>query len=411
MQPSATVAVFRAFLHARWLQARLKTRAALEAHQQRGLRAWRSHLAASFPHLTGEALVMDKARLMADFPAYNQGQITADEVRAALDTGEVRPGVACGASTGTSGNRGLYVITDQERYRWLGTILAKGLPDVWRRRHRVAVILPQNSALYQAGNQSRWLKLAFYDLRDGPEAWGAALEAFGPTVVIAPPKVLRWLAENADLDRLRPRRLYAGAETLDPPDRRIIEENFGLRLGQIYMATEGLFGVSCSHGTLHLTEDFVRFDLEPVGEGLVSPRMTDFSRRYQVMSRYQMNDLLQLSDKPCACGSPLQAVEAVVGRQDDVFWFDEIMVTPDVLRNAVLNADPSIEDFRLRQGTDGRVELALPLGLSEMVKAAALQGVETLLKRRGVEASVGLAELDQADLYARKLRRVERLRS
>ena len=439
MQIDASLSVLRAFARARWLQARLRTPAALAAHQARGLEAWQRHLQAAFPHLDAAELHMDKAQLMANFEAFNQGRIGAETVRAVVDAesqGRVEglidaggpgqeqrsqpkpkpqavlpPGLSCGASTGTSGNRGLYLITDQERYQWLGTILAKGLPDVWRRRHRVAVILPQQSALYQAGNQSRWLRLAFYDLREGPEAWSEALESFDPTVLIAPPKVLRWLAEKADLDRLRPLRLYAGAETLDPPDRRIIEAAFSRPLGQIYMATEGLFGLTCAAGTLHLTEDFVQFDFEAAGAGLVSPRITDFSRRYQVMARYQMNDLLRLSARPCACGSPLQAVEEVVGRQDDVFWFGDSMITPDVLRNAVLDADPAIEDFCLRQRADGRVELALDAALPVPVQTAAQAAVQALLRARGLgeaEAEVGLQVLNRADLYSRKLRRVER---
>ena len=96
------------------------------------------------------------------------------------------------------------MITDEERYQWLGVILAKALPEVWRTPQRVAVILPQNSALYQAGNQSGWLRVQFYDLRDGPEQWAYDLTDFDPTTIVAPPKILRWLAENADRQRISP---------------------------------------------------------------------------------------------------------------------------------------------------------------------------------------------------------------
>ena len=53
-------------------------------------------------------------------------------------------------------------------------------------------------------------------------------------------------------------------------------------------------------------------------------------------------------------------MDAVEGRQDDVFWFGDRMVTPDVLRNAVLDCSPSITDFRIQQRLDGSVELRLP---------------------------------------------------
>ena len=179
------------------------------------------------------------------FATYNRDGISARTVRNALDRGEaaeggLAPGSCCVSERDVQQPGALH----HHRSRALplaGYYPRQGLPDVWRRRHRVAVILPQSSALYRAGNQSRWLKLAFFDLRQGPASWEDALADFDPTVIIAPPKILRWLAENADLGRLRPQRLFAGAETLDPPDRWIVEAAFSLRLGQIYMATEGLF--------------------------------------------------------------------------------------------------------------------------------------------------------------------------
>ena len=100
-----------------------------------------------------------------------------------------------------------------------------------------------------------------------------------PTVLVAPPKILSWLARNTDLDRLTPRRIFSAAETLDAPDRAEIEAAFGLRLGQIYMATEGLLGVTCRKGTLHLTEDYVKFSFDWVSNELASPVITEFSRR------------------------------------------------------------------------------------------------------------------------------------
>lgn len=431
MPVEAGMAVLAAFVRARWLAATLRTREDVLRHQRRQMASWRAALATHFPHLKAEDLEMDKGQLMANFATYNRAGISAHTVRNALDRGEaaeggLAPGLYCGVSSGTSGNRGLYIITEAERYRWLGTILAKGLPDVWRRRHRVAVILPQSSALYRAGNQSRWLKLAFFDLRQGPASWEDALADFDPTVIIAPPKILRWLAENADLGRLRPQRLFAGAETLDPPDRWLVEAAFSLRLGQIYMATEGLFAISCSEGRLHLTEDFVRFEFEPVGDQLVTPIVTDFSRHFQLTCRYRMNDLLRLGGRGCPCGSPLQIVDAVEGRQDDVFWFGDRMVTPDVLRNAVLDCSPSITDFRIQQRLDGSVELRLPSTVEPVVQKSALAALEGALHKAVPVQRCSPDENEQTEgpilvrlanwnltpdqLLSRKLRRVERLK-
>ncbi|MDX8517227.1 F390 synthetase-related protein [Mesorhizobium dulcispinae] len=353
--------------------------------------------------------VTDKALLMARFEDFNIHGVTVPEAWAAL-AGDGRVGnLTVGASTGTSGNRGLFVISEAEKYRWLGTILAKAAPDLLWRGMRVAVVLPQNTGLYDIARKSRLIKLAFFDLTLGPERWREALEAFDPTVIIAPPKMLRHFAIEGF--RLHPKRVFSAAETLDPVDRPVIESFFKLPLDQIYMATEGLFAVTCREGGLHLAEDSVFFEFEPAGDGLVTPLVTTFRRRTQIMARYRMNDLLRLSDQPCRCGSPLRCVDEIVGRMDDFFRLDSpcgpILVTPDVLRNAVLNADRRIDDFRLIQIAPDAIELRLPLALADDAATAALQAVCSLFEGRGASTTVTLIRAPLLLETGRKLRRVE----
>ncbi|TGP21692.1 MULTISPECIES: F390 synthetase-related protein [unclassified Mesorhizobium] len=354
--------------------------------------------------------VTDKALLMARFEDFNIHGITAAEAWAAL-TRDGRVGsLTVGASTGTSGNRGLFVISEAEKYRWLGTILAKAAADLLWRGMRVAVILPQNTGLYDSARRSRLIELAFFDLTLGPERWRRALETFDATVIIAPPKVLRHFAAQGF--RLQPKRIFSAAETLDPVDRPVIEDFFRLPLDQIYMATEGLFAVTCRHGSLHLAEDSVFFEFEPAGDGLVTPLVTAFRRRTQIMARYRMNDLLRLSERPCHCGSPLRCVDEIIGRMDDVFRLDSpcgpILVTPDVLRNAVLKADRRIDDFRLVQTAPDAIELRLLPALADEAAASAHQAVRALLEARKATAAVTLIRAPLPLETSRKLRRVER---
>ncbi|WFP75193.1 F390 synthetase-related protein [Mesorhizobium sp. WSM4906] len=353
--------------------------------------------------------VTDKALLMARFEDFNIHRLAAAEAWAALARDGRAGSLTVGASTGTSGNRGLFVISEAEKYRWLGTILAKAAPDLIWRGMRVAVILPQNTGLYDSARKSRLIKLAFFDLTLGPEHWRAALETFDPTVIIAPPKILRHLAIEGF--RLQPKRIFSAAETLDPVDRPVIEAFFRLPLDQIYMATEGLFAVTCRQGGLHLAEDSVFFEFEPAGEGLVTPLVTAFRRRTQIMARYRMNDLLRLSGQPCRCGSPLRCVDEIVGRMDDVFRLSSkggpILITPDVLRNAVLKADRRIDDFRLVQIAPDWIELRLPPALADEAAAAAHQAVRVLLEARKADATVDLVRTSLSLETSRKLRRVE----
>lgn len=354
----------------------------------------------------------DKAGLMADFAAYNRPGITAEEVRAAIESGADRVrGYPIGQSTGTSGNRGYYVISEAERFVWFGTIVAKALPDILWRRHRVALALPGFSTLYRSAERGGRIQLKFFDLSHGVDAWADDLAAFAPDTIVSVPKVLRRLAETG---RLTARNVFSGAEVLDPLDRAAIEAATGVKVREIYMATEGLFGVACRHGALHLVEDAVKFEWEASGEsGLVTPLITDFTRRTQVMARYRMNDLLALSDTPCVCGSPLQPVARIEGRRDDVFELPGPdgslrMVTPDVLRNAVVDADRRITDYRVIQTGPAEVAVYLDPALPEESEARVAASLGKLFERLGIPAPAMSFHRGLSVEFDRKLRRVRR---
>lgn len=339
--------------------------------------------------------VMDKATLMNDFAAYNQPGITAHQGWAAFEGSRMVDGYHVGASTGTSGNRGLFVISDKERYAWLGAMLGKALPDFWKTRNRVAVILPLHTRLYDTANGFGPLRLSFFDVTAGPESWIDELVAFAPTHIIAPPRILRYLVDVCP----PPRRAFSAAEVLDEADARKIAD--WAPLGQIYMATEGVIGVSCEHGTLHLCEDIMNVELEPVGN-LVSPIITDFRRTTQAMARYRMNDLLEMGT--CSCGSPHRAIKAVHGRRDDCLRFGDKEITPDVVRNAIVDSNRQIEDFRvIQEGEALRLEL-MPGVDGEPARTA----LEAALARLGVCVCVDVVYRTLNVSWSHKLRRVVR---
>jgi len=361
-----------------------------------------------------ELPIVDKAIVTANFARLNTKGVTLEAARAALDGGQERvQDLIVGQSTGTSGNRGVFVISEAERFTWLGVMLAKTLPDFPFVRHKVALALPGYSQLYASAAETGRLAIRFFDLALGVDGWRDALTAYAPDTLVAPPKVLRALAERGGL---APQHVFSGAEVLDPLDRQVIEAGFGARVREIYMATEGLFGVACPHGVLHLAEDAVAFEFErpPGPSDLVAPLVTDFTRSTQIMARYRMNDLLRLRADPCACGSPLQAVAAIEGRQDDVFHLRGtgegglVLVTPDVVRNAVVDADRRILDFRVVQTGADEIELCLAADLATDAASAAAASLASALRRAGVaDADIRLKfGLDMP--LDRKLRRVRR---
>lgn len=356
--------------------------------------------------------IVDKALQQRRFGEFNQPAIDRQEIRRTLEEGRERIGrFFVGQSTGTSGNKGVYVISEHERMMWLGTILAKTIPKAMFRRTRVAIALPGFSALYSSATTGSRVRLAYFDLSQPLSAWRDTFRLFMPSVVVAPPRVLRGLA---DVGLLGDVEAFSAAEVLDPIDRSIIESATGRPLREIYMATEGLLGVSCRHGTLHLAEDVVRFEWEYTPDGrLANPIVTDLVRRVQPMIRYRMNDLLELANGTCPCGSAFLTVSRIHGRVDDAFEFARndvtVIVTPDILRNAVVDAHDAINDFRIVQRLDGSITVSLDAAVPDAAHAAARDSLTKVLDRFGVAARiisiVGLTpRLDQ------KLRRVERER-
>lgn len=400
-----------AFLRTRRLARTLRTRADIAAWQETRLRRWQKDTRQKIPYFRNYKInflpaqpLLDKGRLMSAFEDYNAIGLTAQEGWAMFEgRAPQRPGYFVGASTGTSGNRGLYVVSDAERYEWLGVLLAKALPRFPFETARIALILPLNSALYRAARLPG-LELKFFDLHDGLDAILPAVCDYGPDTVIGPPKVLRALAERDRVPALK--RIFSGAEVLDTLDRRVIETRFGVGVREIYMATEGLLGVACEHGTLHLCEDAVLFEWEDVaGSDLKAPVITDFTRRTQAMCRYRMNDLLRLSARACPCGSPLQAVEAIEGRCDDLITIGgSHTLTPDILRNAIVDSDRRISDFRLVQTGESQLELSVT---PTEAAGNARDALEALLAGLDVSATIKVIDTQPA-ISARKLRRIEK---
>ncbi len=234
-------AAAKAFVETLWRTRRWQSRQAFEHWQGKKLARWlkndlpRVDYYAGAPESLGDLPIIDKKTLMANFDRFNIARVRAEDGWRACETDKKIGTLNVGASTGTSGNRALFVISEAERFRWLGVMLAKAVPGFLFRHERVAVILPQDTALYDAANTTRRIKLEFYDLRQGPESWLERLERFSPTAIVAPPKIRdiwlkptfplrpgnfsrrrkRWIRPTAKLSK--PDSIYSLARSTWPP--------------------------------------------------------------------------------------------------------------------------------------------------------------------------------------------------
>lgn len=412
---------------------RFTDRAALERRQHALLDGFLRHVAAHSPYYApyaGQPLAawprMDKARMLADFDRINTAGLrladVMDEALAAEHSRDFAPllrGYTVGLSSGTSGRRGVFVVSDAERAAWAGTLLAKALPGgLFGQVHRVALLLRANSNLYETVRLP-WLKFQFFDLFAPFGDVVAGLAAYRPTVVVAPAQVLRELALQRDrLGGLPPFQAISAAEVLDGRDRALIECAFG-RVHELYQATEGFLAATCSHHRLHLNEEYLHVEpewLPDAGDGRrrFVPVITDFSRLTQPVVRYRLDDILVAASAPCPCGSATLAIDAVEGRCDDALVLPsaragDVTVFADLVNRALARTLPPTADYRLVQNEASALRLHTEVDAA--TAAQTLRALREVLARQGVNVDalrVEHAPLDADFAPTAKRRRIVR---
>jgi len=306
-------------------------RQALENYQQRQLKRFTQKVLVKSPwfsrYLTQPMAswpLMDKSLMMENFDQMNtQGLHSKELLDIALQCEKDRNfsrqvgKFSVGLSSGTSGKRGLFVVSPEEQQLWAGGMLAKMLPDGLFAGERVALFLRANNNLYQSVN-NRWLSLAYYDLFLPLSGHLSPLEQQRPTIIVAPAQVLRELALRVQQGQLtlRVKKVISVAEVLEPQDRRLLTEVFG-EVGEVYQATEGFLAATCQYGTLHLNEEFLHIEPQWLDDQRFTPIITDFTRQTQPIVRYRLDDVLVIRKEVCPCGNPARAISHIEGRRDD----------------------------------------------------------------------------------------------
>jgi len=405
-------------------------RAALEHWQARQLRRFARRVMAKSPfYAPYQSLplsawpVCDKALMMADFDRMNTAGLSVDALLAcALKSERERdfaPKVgrfSVGLSSGTSGRRGVFVVSPQEQRIWAGGMLAKMLPRGLLSGERVALFLRADNHLYHSVN-TRWLSLEFFDLFAAFEHHLQTLPQFSPTIIVAPAQVLRALALAVQRGELvlKVRRVISVAEVLEPQDRQLLTEVFG-DVAEVYQATEGFLAATCSHGRLHLNEEFIHIEPEWIDERRFTPVITDFTRRTQPVIRYRLDDVLVAAADPCPCGRPTRVLDAIEGRRDDQLLLRNLKggeqgVFADVCSRAIARTLPLTSDYRLVQS--GEQSLQLISDASEQQLIACQQALIALFAQQGIATASLRWELSVQPMmpqFDRKRRRIIRLK-
>lgn len=324
-------------------------------------------------------------------------------------------GVTVGLSSGTSGKRGIFLVSDKERLRWAGYILARFLPGSILNTYSIAFFMRADSNLYES-LKSRRIQFHFFDIYQDMETHLERLKQIQPDILVGQPSVLLMLARSMDNGSrpVNPKMIISIAEVLEKKDEERLKKIFKVNIiHQIYQCTEGCLATTCRLGTLHLNEDIVHIDREYLDRRRFVPVVTDFERKAQPVIRYRLNDILIEKKSPCGCKSPCLALEKIEGREDDVFVFSgkdgkKHTVFPDFIRRCLLLSN-SLEtgfksDYRVVQETSGTISIYGDF--SEEEREQIRQEFAGLANDRGLVLP-GLAFLPYTYDPGRKMKRIE----
>ena len=220
----------------------------------------------------------------------------------------------------------------------------------------------------------------------------AGLNEAQPDFLIAYPSALHVLSFEAHAGRLRiaPRQIVSVSEPLLPEIRAAAEAAWGVRVGNMWGASEGGgVAVPCDRARAHLSEDLlivepVDEDGRPVAPGERSAKvyLTNLFNPALPLIRYEITDEVTVLPEPCPCGSAHRCVADIQGRLDDVFVYDGRRVHPHVFRSA-LGRHAGVVEYQVRQTAEG-------------ARIAVRCGARVDLEHLGGEIADGLATLGVA---------------
>jgi putative adenylate-forming enzyme len=373
--------------------------------------------------------LIEKNNFMANFDDINTVGITlntayqiAAQAEQSRDFSQKEKDITVGLSSGTSGNRGVFLVSAEERYAWVGAVLAKMLPGSIFQKNSIAFFLRANSKLYTSLRSSR-IKFNFFDLLDDLDAHIKNLNNLCPTILVAPASMLKILAQkliNGKLN-INPVRVISVAEILEPFDKSFIESAFKQKIHQIYQATEGFIAATCKEGVLHLNEDLLYIEKEYIDQkkNKFIPIITDLFRKSQPVIRYRLNDIITLKNEPCKCGSVFTAIEQIDGRSDDLLYFREHISKnlkpffPDFIRRAIITSSEYIEEYAVEQSSPETLYVMLKLKAEKNdvlpYEINIKNKIESLLKNLNFEIPKILFKTYSPPEKGTKLRRIKRL--
>lgn len=189
------------------------------------------------------------------------------------------------------------------------------------------------------------------------------LNAIQPQFFACYPNLVPALAAAVKAQELKiePQLFYFGGEHLPDASRQLARETWPRADILTCWGTSeggGTFPCPCGDG-FHVSEDLVI--IEPVdstgapvvpGQRSSGIYFTNLYNKALPIIRYFIDDIFEMDDRPCLCGSSYQKVRQVHGRNFEFFRYGAISVHPVTLELAVLE-QPHIFEYQIRQTPRG----------------------------------------------------------
>jgi putative adenylate-forming enzyme len=317
---------------------------------------------------------INKQIMMENFTKLNTEHIDLDDAMSyALDKeenkdylGYYQDKFVLGLSSGTSGNKGLYITPKQMTKRLPAVFLARGGVSLADLPLRILFCLRVFSQGFNDIN-APFIKLIYASTMTPPEEIIEMLNHNKINLWMAPPSMLRLILPYQKQIKVKLKKIITYAEVLTNEDKERFQNAFQAKVVEIYQASEGQIASPCKLGHLHINEDLVHIDLYDENNKLiVKPNiighqmvLTNLVNKTQPLIRYQMNDMIVLDEK-CACGSNFRTIKNILGRRDDCLYFynkdNQVKyVFPDLFSRWIITTSDDIREFQVFQELIGHL--------------------------------------------------------
>ncbi|KAF0227619.1 MAG: hypothetical protein FD133_1133 [Erysipelotrichaceae bacterium] len=336
--------------------------------------------------------IMDKNILMNHFDEINTVGLKRTEVEAfACDketrkdyTGYYKDRYVVGLSSGTSGNKGLY-LTDKA--------LTKKLPFVFLARSGLSLKYLPFKIMFClrvfsqgfADINSPLIKLNYVSTMTPIDHVIREINRQKINILMAPPSFVRLLISHREEIKSTFSCIVCYAEVLTKEEKEKFKTFFHCQVIEIYQASEGQIASACKEGNLHINEDLVFVEMmdekgQVVDQSGVPGQLvvTNLVNTIQPLFRYRMNDWVVLKDS-CPCGSHYRVLDHIIGRQDDVMMFmtnDHRLqhVFPDLISRWIITYSNDIREFKVIQSEANGMGLMIDC-LSGMPSESFVEGL------------------------------------